>query len=314
MSRYRSALLAAFFAASSLSAQTAAPAAKPAFPPPPVTRQDAVTETLHGTELSDPYRWLEDQEAPATREWIAEQNRYAEAYLSRIGGRDRIAKRVGELLKVDVYGLPTVRGGRYFFSKRLADQDQSVLYVRQSALAKDEVLVDPHPMSQTHTTSVNFLDVASDGRLIAYGVRQGGEDEVTAHLLEVDSRRDLPDVLPRARYEGLSIEKDRAGVVYSKQTKEGPRVFRHSLGTDPARDTKLFGDAWKDAESAAKFLAGKKECDASRIVMIGASVGASVMTPRLASKPRSAWACAERATVTTNASSIAGAARSWRNA
>src|SRR5262249_29705255 len=147
--------------------------------------------------------------------------------------------------------------------KRLADQDQSVLYVRQSALAKDEVLVDPHPMSQTHTTSVNFLDVASDGRLIAYGVRQGGEDEVTVHFLEVDSRRDLPDVLPRARYEGLSIEKARAGVVYSKQTKEAPRVSRHSLGTDPARDTKLFGDGY----GPEKFIAAHISDDGKYLLL-----------------------------------------------
>src|SRR5262249_19164526 len=103
MSRSRTAVLAAFFAASSVAAQTAAPAVRPAVLSPPVTRQESVRETVHGTEISDPYRWLEDQDAPATREWIGEQNRYAEACLSRIAGRDRLARRVADLLKVDVH-------------------------------------------------------------------------------------------------------------------------------------------------------------------------------------------------------------------
>ena len=236
-------LLVVLALAASLSGQAAAPAVPPRSGPP-ATRVEAVRETIHGVEVADPYRWLEDQDAPATRAWIADQNRYAEAYLSRIPGRDRLAKRIGELLKVDVYGLPSVRGGRYFFTKRLADQDQSVLYVRQSALAKDEVLVDPHPMSPSHTTSVNFLDVTTDGRFAAYAVRQGGEDEVTVHFLDVDGRKERADVLPRARYAGVSIEKDHGGVFYAKHTPEGPRVYHHVFGSDAARDTKLFGDGY----------------------------------------------------------------------
>src|SRR6202040_4201994 len=110
---------------------------------PPATRAEAVKETFGSVEVSDPYRWLEDQKAPETRAWIDEQNKYSESFLHALPGRDAIKKRVAELLKVDTTGTPSEHGGLYFFTKRLADQDLSVLYVRKGVHGKDEVLLDP---------------------------------------------------------------------------------------------------------------------------------------------------------------------------
>jgi prolyl oligopeptidase len=211
---------------------------------PPPTQKGDVKETLHGVEIADPYRWLEDQQSPETRAWIDEQNRYSSAFLSALPGRDALKKRISDLLKVDIIGTPTVRGGRYFFSKRLADQDLSVLYVRRSPKGPDEVLVDPHPMNPSHTTSVNFLDVTEDGKLAAYGIRQGGEDEQTVKFLEVDSRKELADSLPRARYSGVAVKPDKTGVYFSRHTPEGPRVYYHAMGSNPRKDIKLFGDGY----------------------------------------------------------------------
>jgi prolyl oligopeptidase len=211
---------------------------------PPTTRAEGVKETFGSVEVSDPYRWLEDQKAPETRAWIDEQNRYSESFLHALPDRDALKKRVGELLKVDTTGTPTEKGGLYFFNKRLADQDLSVLYVRKGVDGRDEVLLDPHPLSPDHTVSITLLDVIEDGSLIAYGIRQGGEDEVTVKFLDVATKKELPDVLPRARYQGVAVKNDRSGVFFSRQEKEGPRVYYHALGGDTAKDEKLFGDGY----------------------------------------------------------------------
>jgi prolyl oligopeptidase len=211
---------------------------------PPETRKNDVRETLHGVEISDPYRWLEDQDSPETRSWIDRQNAYTKQLLDGLPGREPLEKRLEELLKIDISGTPSERQGRYFFSRRRADRDLPILYVRRGLTGRDEVLVDPHPLSPDHSTSVSFLDISQDGRIVAYGVRQGGEDEVEVKLLEVQGRKALPDALPRARYFGVSMTRDKSAIYYARQTKEGPRVFRHEMGTEAARDAKLFGDGY----------------------------------------------------------------------
>ncbi len=216
----------------------------PATDRPPRTRTDDVKEAFGSVEIADPYRWLEDQNAAETRAWIDEQNKYSEALLRAFPGREAIQKRVTELLKIDAIGVPQEHGGRYFFTKRSADQDLPVLYVRKGACGRDEVLLDPHPLSADHRTSITLLDVTDDGNLIAYGVRQGGEDEVTVKFLDVTTRKEPADVLPRARYSGVALKNDRSGVFFSRQEKEGPRVFFHAMGGDVSKDEKLFGDGY----------------------------------------------------------------------
>jgi prolyl oligopeptidase len=211
---------------------------------PPETRADPVRETIHGVEIADPYRWLEDQNSPETRAWIDTQNAYTRETLAQVPGRADIEKRAAELLRVDATSTPRVADGRYFFSRRTAGQDLPILYVRRGAQGKDQVLVDPHPLSADHSVSVSLLDVARDARLVAYGVRQGGEDEVVVKLLQVDNRRELKDSLPKARYSGVVISRDRRKLFYSKQTKEGPRVFFHTMGTPATSDIQLFGDGY----------------------------------------------------------------------
>jgi prolyl oligopeptidase len=212
---------------------------------PPKTRADAIVESFGSVEVADPYRWLEDQKAPETRAWIDEQNKFSESILRSFPGRDAIRRRIIELLKIDTVGVPQEHGGRYFFTKRLADQDLPILYVRKGTRGKDEVLLDPHPLSPDHTTSITLLDVTDDGNLIAYGVRQGGEDELTVKFLDVNTRKEMPDVLPRARYQGVVLKNDHTGVFFSRQEKEGPRVFSHSFKAGAAAaEEKLFGDGY----------------------------------------------------------------------
>jgi prolyl oligopeptidase len=212
---------------------------------PPTSRVDDVKETLHGVVVNDPYRWLEDQNSPETRAWIDAQNACTQSVLSAIPGQDAVSKRLGELIKVDTINLPTERGGRYFYARRAAGADLFVLYMRRGATAAEEVLVDPASMSADHSTSVSFEGFANDGSLVAFGVRKGGEDEIAIHILDTNTRKELADVLPRARYlSGPAFKADKSGFYYSKLLDQGPRVYYHPMGTDATQDVRIFGDAY----------------------------------------------------------------------
>jgi prolyl oligopeptidase len=211
---------------------------------PPKARRDNLHETIHGVSIADPYRWLEDQKSPETRAWVEAESAYTQKFLDELPGRKLLRKRFAELLKIDTVSAPVACEGRYFFTKRLANQDLSIIYVRQGINGRDEVLVDPHPMSADHMVSVSMQDVTRDGKLLAYGVRHGGEDEVSVVFLDVDTRKPLADHLPRARYMGLSLKDDKSGVYYSIHEKAGPRVFYHAMGTDLSKDVLLFGKGY----------------------------------------------------------------------
>ncbi len=217
----------------------------PTVPPPPPTETQDVVDVLHGVDVPDPYRWLEDQESPDTRRWIDRQNDYTDSVLQVLPGREAIRATAARVLERDVIGLPNERGGRYFFEKRRANQNLAVLYMRDGVDGDDEVLIDPHPMSPDHTVSVDYEDVSADGSLVAYAVREGGVDEVSIHLMEVDTREDLPDVLPEARYGAVWITPDNRGLFYERYGDVTPRVMYHEIGTDQAEDIMLFGEGYQ---------------------------------------------------------------------
>ena len=214
-------------------------------PPPPPTETQDVVDVLHGVDVPDPYRWLEDQESPDTRRWIDRQNDYTDSVLQVLPGREALRATAARVLERDVIGLPNERGGRYFFERRRANQNLAVLYMREGVDGDDEVLIDPHPMSPDHTVSVDYEDVSADGSLVAYAVREGGVDEVSIRLMEVDTREDLPDVLPEARYGAVWITPDNRGLFYERYGDVTPRVMYHEIGTDRAEDIMLFGEGYQ---------------------------------------------------------------------
>lgn len=234
-------LVAAFFAAPNLA--RAGPKAAQA-KCPPAARQDDTVDMLHGVSVPDPYRWLEDQNSAETRAWIDAEDKCTAEALNGLTSREGISARLEALLKVDSFGLPMVRDGNYFFEKRNSDQDLYIIYKRRGAGGADEVLVDPRPMSADHSTSVALRDVSRDGSLAAYAVRAGGQDEVTIHFIDTNTRKVLADQLPRAVYFGLSIEPDKSGVYYSRTTKDGPRLFHHVLGMPAESDKLIFGEGY----------------------------------------------------------------------
>jgi len=211
----------------------------------PATPVEPVEEIFHGEKIVDPYRWLEDGTSPRTRAWLEQQIDYTNAQLKAAPGRARISKRLEELLRVDSVGLPWERGGRYFYSRRNATQDLPVLYMRQGRDGAEHMLLDPHPWSPDRTVGFQVLEVSHDGKWLIYGLRQGGEDELEIHVLDVDTKQELPDRLPRARYSSVQLLPDKSAFYYSLYHKEeGPSVRLHRLGTAAADDREIFGEGY----------------------------------------------------------------------
>ncbi len=227
----------------------------------PGTRREDLRDLMHGVEVSDPYRWLEDGNSAETRAWIAAQQDYTAPFLNT-PERKRIHRRLTELMKTETVGIPLERGGYYFFLRRSVNQQQSVICRRRGLDGPDEVLIDPNPMSADHNVSVDILDVTVDGSLLAYGLRHGGEDEHEIRVLDVRRRHDLPDALPRARYyQNVSWRHDLTGFYYSVWTDQQTRILFHRLGTDLTADLQVFRDG------ADRFLFARVSDDGRYLVI-----------------------------------------------
>ncbi len=222
--------------------------------PPPPTKLNVVVDRLHGVDVPDPYRWLEDQGAPETRAWIDAQNAYTDSVLDVLPGRAEISRLAANVIERDAVGLPAERAGRYFFSMRRADQELDVIYVRDGLYGSDRVLVDPHPMSPDHTISVQLRDLSDDGMKAVYSVREGGVDEVSIRVRDVETGEDLSDVLPPARYGEVHLSADAAGLYYTRYGDVTPRVMYHDFGTPFSDDVVLFGDGYEQHQIPVTVL------------------------------------------------------------
>ncbi len=257
-------------------AALAASFAHAATPAPPPTRVEVVVDSLHGIPVEDPYRWLEDKNAPETRDWVRVQMAFTLDQLGKVPGRESVEATLGKYTRVDTRSVPLVCGKRLFFTTRAADQQQPVLAMRETATGPDVVLVDPNTMSADHTTSVNIVSVSPDGKLMAYGVRQGGQDEIELKLFDVDARKDIAGGLPKARYFGVSFDKAKQGFFYGRWAADGSRVRYHKLADDPAKDAMVFGEGLGPTE-----IPSARVSDNGRWLMINVSVGSSGDRARL---------------------------------
>ena len=242
-------------------------------PPPPPTAQKPVTETIHGVTITDPYRWLEDQQSPETRAWIDSQMKYTEQYLSQVKVRPEIEKELGRLERVEQYTIPRERSGMYFFTKRLADENQASIYVRHGLQGEDQRLVDATRLSADQNTSVQIDDISKNGKLLVYGVRAGGADEQTVHVLDVTAGKDLADTLPSARYFGVQLTPDEQGLVYAKMEKEGTLVYSHKLGSDPSGDQLIFGKTFEGETFGSMQLISAHVTENERYLIITVAHG-----------------------------------------
>jgi prolyl oligopeptidase len=117
----------------------------------PVTPAEVVTDLIHGVPVTDPYRWLEDGDSTQTREWLERQREYTRAYLDHLPGRDLIRKRIREFLAVETYDSVQTVGTRHVFRKRLPNQEQPSIYMREGLQGDDQLLVDPVECGAIHT-------------------------------------------------------------------------------------------------------------------------------------------------------------------
>ena len=212
---------------------------------PPLATMEPVADVLHGITIVDPYRWLEEQNSPRTREWIAGQTAYTRAYLDGIPGRTEIRKRVEELLAIPSYQNPRKAGERCFFLKRDAFQEQPVLAMREGESDEDIVLLDPVQMTGSPQAAVDILAISPNGKLLAFLARAGGEDCAPIGFLDVDSRQVLGDRLPAGICGGLVLSEDRRGFYYVHRELNSPRpcyqaVFWHLFGTPFDDDVEVF--------------------------------------------------------------------------
>ncbi len=225
---------------------------------PPATRVEDVVETLHGVEVHDPYRWLEDGGRDDVRGWVDAQNEYTHSVLASRPGRVELRHRLAALLEIGTLDTPETRGSRYFYTRREGTENQPILYVRDGLKGQDRVLVDPNHLSQDGTAALDWWYPSEDGRLLAYGISTSGDEKSTLRVLEVESGRHRPDVIPYTRYCSLTWLPDGSGFYYSRYPAPGEvppgqenynsHIFFHRLGGDPAKDPKVFGQGRKPEE------------------------------------------------------------------
>jgi prolyl oligopeptidase len=242
-------------------------------PAPPVAKVDTVTDDYAGTKIEDPYRWLEDAKSLETRAWIGEENAYTQQYLSQLTTLPKISSELTALMRVDQYSMPTLRAGKYFFNKRLADQNQGSIYMRTGWHGQDQMLIDASKLSADQNTSVNMVDISDDGNLVVYEIRVGGADEGSVHIRSVKNGSNLADVLPTARYSGISLAPDNSGLYYAKFTHQGTNVWFHKFGTSVNDDPKLFGGEYRGRQLGELDLVGVRITDDHHYLIISIAHG-----------------------------------------
>ncbi|MDC3379022.1 prolyl oligopeptidase family serine peptidase [Planctomycetota bacterium] len=167
---------------------------------PPATAKEPVTDTLHGVELTDDYRWLEgDDEGNLTdrvSEWTDAQNAYTRQVLEGLPGRDAVETRIRELMTTGWVGAPTVAGTNYFYRKQEGEQNQGVLFVREGHDGEPRVLLDPNTLDSEGLISLDWIAPSHSGELLAFGLSHAGDENTTVHVLEVSSGEWLSDAIP----------------------------------------------------------------------------------------------------------------------
>ncbi len=230
-------------------------AASPKYPDRPLVYPEAhkvdQVDNYHGVEVADPYRWLEDPDAPDTRVWIDAQNKLTFGYLEEIPARRQIRERLTELWDYEKYGTPFKRGSRHFYAKNDGLQNQYVLYVLDSLDGEPRMLLDPNTLSEDGTVALSGMGISDDGKLMAYSLSTAGSDWQEWHVRDVDTGEDLSDHLKWTKFTGASWSKDGTGFYYSRydEPEEGAelqgvnldqKVFYHQLGAPQSADTLVY--------------------------------------------------------------------------
>ena len=217
----------------------------------PVSPRADHVDLLHGVEVPDPYRWLEELDSEQTQAWIAAQNELTFDYLAQIPARERIRQRIGELWNFEKWSVPVKHGGRYFYTRNDGLQNQSVLYWQASLVGEPRLLLDPNTLSEDGTVALTDFSVSEDGRLLAYGLSGAGSDWQEWRVRDVESGRDLADHLQWVKFSTAAWTHDGRGFFYSRydEPAEGAaysganyyqKLYYHRLGAPQSADELIY--------------------------------------------------------------------------
>ena len=215
----------------------------------PASRKTDVKDNYFGTEVPDPYRWMEDDRSEETAAWVAEQNKVTFGYLATIPYRDEIKSRLEKIWNYEKYTSPFKKGEYTYYSKNDGLQNQYVVY-RQKENGEPEVFLDPNKFSADGTTSLDVLEFSEDGSKASYSVSEGGSDWRKVIVIDTKTKEVIGDTLKDVKFSGLSWQGN-DGFYYSSYDKpEGSqlsaktdhhKLYYHKLGTPQSDDKVVFG-------------------------------------------------------------------------
>ncbi len=246
----------------------------------PETRKSDQIDEYFGTQVPDPYQWLEDDNSDETKQWVVEQNNVTDAYLQAIPFRDAIKQRFTELWDYPKYSAPFKRGGLWFMSKNDGLQNQSVIYRLNDHSDKEGLLfLDPNELSEDGTVSLTNFTVSDDGKYCAYGISRGGSDWREFFVMDIETGDLLEDHIEWAKFTGISWYED--GFYYTRypQPEAGDKlkgvnthskIYYHKVGTSQSEDILVYED---NAHPEWGFSAGVTED--KKILIIGVTESTS---------------------------------------
>ena len=215
---------------------------------PEAAKVDTV-DVYFGTEVPDPYRWLENDTSAATAAWVEAENKVTEEYFSRIPFRDALLKRLTDVANYEKIGMPVKKHGKYYFFKNDGLQNQSLLYVQDSLDGEPRVFLDPNKLSDDGTVALTGTSFSKDGKYMAYTISRSGSDWSEIYVMDVETGRLLDDHIKWAKFTQASWVKDGffysaydapvAGKEYSN-VNENHKIYYHKVGTPQSQDELVY--------------------------------------------------------------------------
>jgi prolyl oligopeptidase len=219
---------------------------------PPKAKVAPIEDTVQGHKIVDRYRYLENANDPDTKLYVEQELSYTRAILDPLPGREKINARLSQLLEIGTVGAPQMGGKYYFHTRRDGNQNQPVLYVRESLNSEDRVLLDVNRLAADGTIALDWWFASENGKYVAYGTSPSGSEVSTLRVIETASGELLPDSIERTRAASLAWKPDNSGFFYTRYPKKGDvpagqevyhrHVFYHALGAEPAQDPLIFGE------------------------------------------------------------------------
>ncbi|MGH8273619.1 MAG: prolyl oligopeptidase family serine peptidase [Gammaproteobacteria bacterium] len=219
----------------------------------PTPHRDKTVDTYFGTKVPAPYQWMENLTNPQLHKWVAAENKLTDAYLAKIPVRGWINKRLTKLSNYAKEGTPDqLKNGMLFFRRNSGLQNQSVVYVQNSAAAKPRVLLDPNKLSPDGSIAVKEGTPSPNGKYYAYALSKGGSDWQSLHVMDVKTGKQLSDVIHWAKFSGISWTHDGKGFFYSRfpappkgesrisQAVINQKLYYHKLGTPQSADKLIY--------------------------------------------------------------------------